>query len=671
MPHYQQNKGFTIVELIVVIGVIAILTAIATVGYGSWRLQMLGNNVKSDLAGAAAAMNNARNFSTDSGYPASIPSTFTPSDDVSLNVFEYTNTTFCIDGVSSVDSSVQYYIDQNIAASGAEQGTCAARPSTTVPAAPANVRVSTVTNPTEANITWDMVSGVSNYVAQCASDPAFIYTLGEITTATNTATFTGLTVGATIYCRVKAANTTGTGAWSGTLAENTNYWTDFFPGSSTFYAKRQDGSLWVWGANDAYGSIGLGEFSSTMPNKLSPTKIPLLSGIESMRISSSVYALDDDGVMWGWGYNQSRNLGNGTTVDNPTPSTIMTGVASIGGGLGSFTAYAIKTDGSLWSWGYNNEGSVGNGNTTSQGTPYQTIASGAVEIKSASYSAFARKTDGTLWTWGNNTTYGVVGDGTTTDRLTPFQVLTGVAGVYPYGDTIYALKTDGTLWAWGNNTNGRVGNGTTTHQLTPVQILTGVSKIIPGNYASYAIKTDGSLWSWGVNSTYGVIGNNTTAQQLTPAQIVASGVAEVYVNSSDFTHMKKTDGSLWGWGRSQYYQMGNNSTATQLAPIQIIASGVSDLKSDGNAVMVLKTDKTVWTWGYGNYRQIGNGSSANRTTPYQTSITGATQIFMPFGNVFVLRENGSLWGWGSNGSSGDLGQGTTTSYYSTPVEIPH
>lgn len=70
-------SGFTIIELLVVIAVLGILATISIVGYGSWRSSTNVAQIKSDLNGLVAAMEDARNFG--SGYPATIPSTFKPT----------------------------------------------------------------------------------------------------------------------------------------------------------------------------------------------------------------------------------------------------------------------------------------------------------------------------------------------------------------------------------------------------------------------------------------------------------------------------------------------------------------------------------------------------------------------------------------------------------------
>jgi prepilin-type N-terminal cleavage/methylation domain-containing protein len=117
-----KNKGFTLVEVLVIIAVIGVLVTITIIAVGNWRKSTAQTEVKSDLKNVAGAMEAARNFGN--GYPTSIPSTFTASENVTITYSSGNSANYCVNGVSDVDATVQYYI--NTATNGREPqaGTC-------------------------------------------------------------------------------------------------------------------------------------------------------------------------------------------------------------------------------------------------------------------------------------------------------------------------------------------------------------------------------------------------------------------------------------------------------------------------------------------------------------------------------------------------------------------
>ena len=213
---YRRRGGFTIVELIVVISVIAILAAIVIFSIGAWQDSIRRSAVKNDLNAAAATMESARNFATS--YPLSIPSTFTPSENVSIILTVGTSSQYCIDGSASQNSAITYYLYSKTKDKGPIEGTCASRPDLTEPVAPSSVVIASATG-TSVNISWASVPDAVSYIAQCASDPVFIYGSQQATanqaSGTVSTTISGLTPSSLFYCRVKAVNAKGASAWSG------------------------------------------------------------------------------------------------------------------------------------------------------------------------------------------------------------------------------------------------------------------------------------------------------------------------------------------------------------------------------------------------------------------------------------------------------------------------
>ncbi len=210
----SKQTGFTIVELVVAISIIAVLAIISVVGYGAWQSSIRKTQVKNELTAAASAMESAR--STNNGYPSSLPPAYEPSGEVTVTLFSVSTDKFCLDGVSNNDSNIKFYIDSKSQSQGAVEGDCTMRGEATVPGQ-ATISGITVTSATSATVTWGAVAGdVTGYTIACATDPAFIVNTVTATAAGNETSkvVTGLVEVAQYYCRVRAENAVGNGQWS-------------------------------------------------------------------------------------------------------------------------------------------------------------------------------------------------------------------------------------------------------------------------------------------------------------------------------------------------------------------------------------------------------------------------------------------------------------------------
>lgn len=122
---HKRYRGFSIVEIVVVIAVMGILASISVVGYGTWRQRTAESEVKSDLNGAKTAMENARN--NNNGYPQAVP--FQTSENVDIaGGGESDGKTFCITASSKRYPQIKYYISNTNAS--AQTGSCPLTPST-------------------------------------------------------------------------------------------------------------------------------------------------------------------------------------------------------------------------------------------------------------------------------------------------------------------------------------------------------------------------------------------------------------------------------------------------------------------------------------------------------------------------------------------------------------
>ncbi len=283
-------------------------------------------------------------------------------------------------------------------------------------------------------------------------------------------------------------------------------------------ALKSDGTLWSWGDN-TFGQLGV---DSVIPNTtFNKTPVQVMPGTTFIAIAAGQnhsLAIRTDGALWAWGDNSSGQLGDGTKVNRAAPVAVAAGSTFISvAAHGGFHSLAIKTDGSLWGWGFNFSGQVGDGTTTTRFLPVK-VGTDLLTRSIATGIDFsmAIKKDGSLSAWGNNAK-GQLGDGTTVSQLAAIKIGTGYTNVAAGEKHAVALKTDGTLWSWGDNASGQLGDGTTVSKLVPTKIGANFTGITAGQFHALGIKNDGSLWGWGYSIAKSANGN------LGLVQIAASG----------------------------------------------------------------------------------------------------------------------------------------------------
>lgn len=147
-------------------------------------------------------------------------------------------------------------------------------------------------------------------------------------------------------------------------------------------AIKTDGSLWCWGGN-AFGQLG----DNTIVKKSSP--VQTVSGGNNWKFVAcgnyTTAAVKTDGTLWLWGRNNLYgSLGDNTSASKSSP------VQTVSGGtnwkvcaMQEYVTSCIKTDGSLWTWGKNSSGQLGDNTITGRSSPVQTSVRGTT-WKSAS-----------------------------------------------------------------------------------------------------------------------------------------------------------------------------------------------------------------------------------------------------------------------------------------------
>jgi alpha-tubulin suppressor-like RCC1 family protein len=360
---------------------------------------------------------------------------------------------------------------------------------------------------------------------------------------------------------------------------------------------KADGTLWSWGKNN-YGQLG---DNSTVDR---PTMVAISTDFKDWSNFAAgdfhTMAIRKDGSLWGWGFNQSGQIGNKTNVDQLVPVQIGTEKPWAAVKAGTGHTIALKK-GTLWAWGRNDQSQLGLGvaddkndgsgkdNTTQVKLVPNAPAAFADSLWSsiAAGSAFsvARNTSGAVYTWGANDK-GQLGRGNTTTVAPAANVPTVVQvsgadftalNIAAGGSHALAIGRDGAIYAWGLNSSGQLGTGNYTDATEPTRLEPNSSdnwsSIAAGRSHSLGIKSDGSLWAWGSNSD-GQLGIGTTVSDSNvasdsnaPLQIGKdTDWAEVFAGAYH-SFARKTNGTLWIWGRNQEGQLGTGDFGTLAKPI--------------------------------------------------------------------------------------------------------
>lgn len=492
------TSGFTIVELIVVIVIIGILAAVSAVGYGSWQKKIAETQIKSDLKGAASAMENYKNF--NSGYPSLLPSTFTSSKGITLIGGSANGEEYCIDAQSSQDSDLHYYIDQDNTSGDAQIGTCATRPKKWASVAVGYYHTCAVTNEGLAYC-WGINDNgqLGNNSTTNSNKPVAVNTDGAL----NGKTIKSITVGDYNSCAIDT-----------------------------------DNLAYCWGLNSS-GQLGNNSTTSSSV----PVAVSMVGkAVKSISTGDNYScAIANDGLAYCWGLGTSGQLGNNNTINMSVPTPIymdgvLKGLTIKSISTGAFSTCAIASDNLSYCWGKNNISQLGNNSNVDVFVPVRVLGpldgTPVKEISAGEYHACALTFDNDAYCWGWNL-YGQLGDGSNNSSAIPIAIKTDGAlsdstisflKSGKYG--VCAISSGSKAYCWGWGVEGQIGNNTTSNSNVPVAVTTSgalnglmISSISVGDYHACALSSDHAIYCWGADA-YGQLGNGLNARSLVPVKVI-------------------------------------------------------------------------------------------------------------------------------------------------------
>lgn len=487
---HSAARGFTIVELLITIVVIAILAAVVVVAYNGVTKSARETQLKSDLKSASSEL--TRLYLKDRSYPDSADA-LKRSDGTTFSHYFTERDTFCLAASLTADPGMLFHIT--------EEGNVASGRCTPVTTLLATGNGHTCAGASGAAYCWGL--GNSGQLGNNAMSNSF---------RPVAVTATGVLVGKRVTA-ISAGTNFSCGIW--------------------------DGDAYCWG-NGTFGRLGNGDTNY----RSTPTPVATSSVYGGEKRATAIAAGSNqacaiwDGNAYCWGLGTNGRLGNGDT-NQSTPHPVYTGdvlegrtVTAIATGGNHSCAIA---DGQAYCWGLGGNGQLGNASTSSRTTPVAVSTSGVLAGKTV--TAITTGTDhtcvladGHAYCWGGGT-YGNLGDGTTMSRTTPVAVTTSGALA---GKTVTAITAaggrtcavaGGHTYCWGIGVQGALGNGDTTDRLVPTLVENssfenGKNQLVNTGTFHTCTTSAGNVYCWGRGS-YGELGDDNATQTLTPVPVLA------------------------------------------------------------------------------------------------------------------------------------------------------
>ncbi len=490
-----------------------------------------------------------------------------------------------------------------------------------------------------------------------------------------------------------------------------------------YMALTSEGKIYTWGKS-SYGEAGTGANGtiSTPTFVKMPDKTEDMTGIVEVVVGRyNVMALDKNGKIYTWGYNNYSQLGNGNATNQSLPVEItdLPQIASLGSSQ-YYHSIILDKNGFVWTTGYNGYGQLGIGNTTTRTTftklgnsyleftdrqkyikvgetsPTTITAKEGFNVYDASISLAGmsyQSSNENVATVDSNGNITAKARGKATITATNQEgdqarcivyvisnknnTITLPSVTVTLGGTTAILREDGTVWTAGNNANYTLGIGTeigaTNPEFTQVKIsedeyLTDIVKIAEfGNASLLALTKNGEVYSWGsgANKVLG-LGNDTKNKEYATKIPNLNNIIDIEMTEFDNAKALTKDGEVYTWGSnpSYDYQVGDTFGISGTPQKLTTIDNVVDISTGNFHILYLKSDGTVWANGHGTYGQLGVGSTSSSTVPVQVKMTNGylknvSTILANDDTSAIINSDGDLWAWGDNDYR-QLGNNSTT-----------
>lgn len=266
------------------------------------------------------------------------------------------------------------------------------------------------------------------------------------------------------------------------------------------------GYAWAWGET-ADGQLGLGDAVMNNPGLSTPQKIPGVSNVVAVsRGYDHSLLLTADGSVYSFGRNHKGQLGTGDQISRSTPAALpLSDIIQIGAGAN--TSFALDRQGVLWGWGSNGSAELARTDSSEYLQPVQISLPQAIRQFAAGKShVLALTQSGDLYGWGLNSSSQIYGpdEGRPQSPLTQATKLDlpdDITGIWANGNMSFLSRSNGRIYPWGQNSLGGLGvisaDNNVPYPSQPMTGLEGIRDLGVGALHGIALRHDGQAFSWG------------------------------------------------------------------------------------------------------------------------------------------------------------------------------
>jgi alpha-tubulin suppressor-like RCC1 family protein len=336
-----------------------------------------------------------------------------------------------------------------------------------------------------------------------------------------------------------------------------------------------------------------------------------------------------------WGRNDQGQLGDGTTTDRSTPTSVVgvTALRQVSAGY-DYTC-AVDNDGAAWCWGTFGGMATDQGKRRAVLTParvFDGYVLESIQVSRTEVCGYVRSTGIVCWGVQSLRASGA------NQVLREYQESTVPLVVFSGDISSYSITSDRKCAIYKNGNLQCTNYAQTSPRMAAGWKQIAVSEPYFGRNENTSVIAQGFACGIRTDDTTGCLGLNTSGQ-------LGIGI----MNSRDYPAGSGNDGG--GWSENVLWSDGA-SFAKQLS----VAVNFIDVRVGADYACARTSAGEVWCWGASYAGQLGNGKLADaQPTPSKVLLDKPVSMLSAgYSSTCVVATDGTLWCWGARLGSVEL-----------------